>query len=538
MLTYFEEKALGAYFSAEAVTKRFTNVDLLFKVYCNIFLLSPDSVTKLRVLLQNEELNAIESEKDYYRYCRINQYNAMKSVEKGSNNEIDEAISLKYRAFMALNEMSLVKDSYSAKSVVCDCLIQAADAGHIFACYTLGILQCEGIMFDKDPEAGRSRLHKAATWNNIEGLFAALYYAHDDANKDRYLTGIYKYLSRTCRARLFETISAVYGHCSGRKYDEIDLLEKAFDQGKIKREMYSKPYARLLFSEVLSKKDKSAFIFTGNKELFEDICSLPIKLSGDQPKILYDTIDSSIISDHAQMLNEKLRLVHLRRSDDYKPICIVSDSKLVLNYCCELFAKSLSNAHVERIDVADLGEMDFEPTQNNIFVRNCDEDLFNAYFIFFEGDIKEKVCDKVTIFLQSGKRAKYRLNRPSTILDLSSILPICFADKENAKRLKPYCNVIEIAELSKSAKMKFIDHIISVKCKVYGLDEIKISKEAKEHLCEYGIDKIGTMITEAVDSSHESKLILTQEKIRSYMQKHSSRSNYGFGGGSKNENVQ
>ncbi len=529
MLTHFEEKALEAYFSAECLTHRFLgDSESLFDTYCKIFLLSEESAQKIKEIAFSKQLKDIQTPNDYFRYSRLKQYTAIISDSEGISDEYDEAISLKYKAVTeVLDVCDALRDPHAAKSLICESIVQAADFGHIIACYTLGILQIEGILFDKDIQTGIARLQKSADWLSLEGLFASLYYGVKGERRSRYIYAVYEELQRTGNKRLFEKVKAVYGDYT-KNYEEVNLLEKAFNYGKVKRETYSKPHSRLVFSNVLTK-NKAMFLLTSNQALFESACSLPLKLSDKSPQVDSEVFESSLVPAYSLTIGAKLKGTEAVRSD-CKPLCIVSDSHVLLEYFAGLVTKSLKGTHIEQIDMGDMNDCDFIPTDKNVFVCSCDEEKANVYLLFFEGEIQSDIFDRCGVFLQRKKRAKFMLNEPGATLDLSSIVPICFSDKQNAKTLQEYCEILDVGELSKSERAKFIDYIVESKRALFESEEIKTDKEVLDRLGEYDIDTIELIVGECLAGSADKRQPLTVENLQPYMSKYDTHNYYGFGG--------
>ena len=202
----------------------------------------------------------------------------------------------------------------------------------------------------------------------------------------------------------------------------------------------------------------------------------------------------------------------------------------MLGYYADLIPRCFRGCHVERIEVSDLSECDFEPTKNNIFVRSCDEDSFNIYLLFFRGEVGDREFDLARNFLQSDKRSKFRLNHPGITLDLSAVLPICLADGENAKKLRPYCDVIRISEPAEEEKQSFLRRILAEKASVYGISSLTAEEKLAEKLTRYPVDEIETICDTAIREHRMQTLTLTEETVRPYMKSAGAKRAYGFGG--------
>ncbi len=532
MFDHLTETMLKSYYIAENTVGRFcADKRPLFFAYANIFLLPQEEAERIFALSQAREVAAIQSEREYHQYLRMKQYLSMNGRPHEGDPETDGIIDLKGTAFTAALNLHLLYDAKDVRSVACENLTLAAENGTVLALNALGVLQTEGIVFHKDGAEGLKKILCAAEWNSEEGLFAALYY--DPENREKYLECLHSCLIRNGHAEVFEKVREKYGSYGKGRHREYRLLEKAFRQGIIKRDVYNKSYARLVYSGILGERDKEALLLTPNKDLFAEASSLPLKLGRGKAEFHADALDGvrpDRPEEHDHVLCA-LGNTDLRTLAGYRPLCFVSDSEYMLGYYAALLENCFEASHVERIDVSDLVDYDFEPTKNNIFVRSCDEDAFNIYLLTFRGEIANRAFDMAKNFLQSSKRGKYRLNHPGVALDLSSVLPVCFCDRENAKNLKPYCDMIRIAELTAREKRLFTERIVREKGSVYGVKELTVQEGLSEALSAYGIDEIDRAVDAAVRAHRTEKLLLTESLVRPYIGSIGTKKKaFGFGG--------
>ena len=302
----------------------------------------------------------------------------------------------------------------------------------------------------------------------------------------------------------------------------------------MKREGYDPKYARILNSKALYIKDKEKAVFTQNKEQLSVIGDLPLKLSHENiAAVDVDAVEKVAIKREVETtaVVRALKNSDLRELPSYRPLCICSDSKYILNTYARAIATKSKVAHVEMIDVGELGEYDFEPTPNNIFVRSINEDKDNRFLLFFHGEILEKKMDAVKSILQSGRRAKFHLNSPSVTLNLGAVLPICFCDKQNAQALEPYCDIVRLAPITTDELSYAVKDILVSKEQMYGVGKIKLGGEVNEVLDGYDIDAAEKLIDAAVRARREkgAKITLTREILQSYASEND-RPRIGFGG--------
>lgn len=532
MFDYLKELMLREYFCGEITIGRFIeDKKPLFTVLGHIFLLNEDEIDRLFTIVQSQEVKEILSLQDYHEYRRINQYFKAAETKHKTNKEVEEIIDLKGNSIaLSMKYEMLNKHQFTSISAL-ENFTQAAESGIIPAMHLFGILLIEGIAFNKDVNRGKRLIHKAANWNSEEGLLASIYY--DEKNRLKYLYCLRERLSRLGYSNVFNKIEKVYGNNKGEVSKEFLILELAFGKKIVERKIYDRSYARLLYSHMLSNPEKKNLLLNQNKEIYIYASALPLNLSKDFCEYNLEGLDlllSSRVEDKKK-ISLALSDIDKRTTLTYRPLCFVSNSNYLLKTYASCLSKCLKNAHIERIEVSDLSGYDLDSSNNNIFIRNCDEDESNVYFLFLRGLISNDLFNIIDNFLLTTHRQKFRLNHPGITLDLSTILPICFCNKEHAKKIQDVCNVIEIADPSSQEKLELIKSIIEHKRLLYKIDKISIDDEVSKELIKFNIDNIETLLDKAISQHRENTLILTEDLMRTYIKEANNRhTSFGFGG--------
>ncbi|MBD5101000.1 MAG: hypothetical protein HDT29_07140 [Clostridiales bacterium] len=536
MLKATTELFMSEYFLTKAILGKYLeNDENLFYSMSKIFLISESEAKRLYGLTNNDIAKGITTAKDFMQHQRMEKYSALTGSAKNSNAEWEEVARIKGNAILFATASKLVSDADSSRNVVYNALSNAVASGLVFATRIMGVLQCEGIFLGKNEEAGVKKLAKAANWNDCVSTLALLHYCTD--NRDYNMARLRQVVADSPFEELYATALDCYNVNGTAEIEGVRLLEKAFSSGVLKKEVYDPQYARILHSAALSIKDKERVIFSGDKAQLSTIGDLPLKLTLDK----VSAVDTSEFPSLALRRNdERLKIERAFKNSDlrglpsYRPICLCCESKYVLNSYARTFANKRENTHVEIIDVAELSEYDLEPSANNIFVRCVDEDKDNRFLLFFKGEISDRRMDAVKGILQSARRSKFHLNAPGVTLDLSAVLPICFCDKENAKLLKPYCDVIQLAETTADEFADVVEDIFASKEKVYGIGKIKLEGEVSEVFDGFDVDTAEKLIDSAVRARREqgANITLSKEILKSYSADYKM-PKIGFGG---NEN--
>ena len=533
MLNATVEKFISEYFLMKAILgKHLPDGRKLFGALSKICLIPEADVSKLYALAENEAAKSINTEKEFMQHQRMQKYSKLVGSEQKENAEWEEIIAIKGSAIQMAMGYNLVSGVDVSRNAAYSNLSMAASGGTVAAMQIMGILLCEGIFLDKNKVAGLKYLEKAAGWNDIISILALLHYSED--NRGYNMARLRQVLENTPYPKLYKEAAKRYGTAEDADCGEVRLLLKAFASGILKREVYDPKYARILNSKALYIKDKEKTVFSPSAELLSVIGSLPLKLTNDYiTAVDVDEVKNVTVKREAETkaVIRALRNGDLRELPSYRPLCICSDSRYMLNMFAKAIAAKSKGVHVETIEVGELIEYDFEPSPNNVFIRSIDEDKDNRFLMFFCGDIPQYKIEAVKSMLQSGRRAKFHLNSPNVTLNLGMVLPICFCDKQNAELLRPYCDIVRIAPITEDELAAVIRDILIGKEKLYGVGKIKLSGEPKDVFCYYDIDTAEKLIDSAVRARREkgAKITLSREILEEY-NADKDRPRIGFGG--------
>lgn len=534
MLSATVELFMSEYFLIKAVLgKHLEDSEKLFMALCKIFLIPENDAGELYRLSDNPTARAITTDKDFLQHQRMLKYSHLIGTADECNPEWEEIAKIKGSAILFAQSKKLFPNADASRNTVYTCLVSAATCGKVSALRITGILQCEGIFFGKNERLGIKTLSKAADWNDTVSTLALLLYCKDIRGFN--MTRLKQEVTDTPFEELYEIAAKEYGGAYTGQIEEVKLLNKAFNSGALKREMCDPKYVRILNSTALSIKDKEKVVFTQSKELVGVIADLPLKLNSSKTApIDFKPISKTIINREKELgtVVNALKNSDLRELSSYRSLCLCCNSKFILDMYAQAIRTKSANTHVEVIDVAELSEYDLEPTLNNIFVRSIDEDRDNRFLLFFHGDIPERKIDTVKSILQSTRRRKFYLNSPNVTLNLGAVLPVCFCDERNKQILKPYCDVIQLSEVTADEMPTAIKDIIASKEKVYGFSSIKLSGDASEIFKGYDIDTAEKLIDEAVRARREKGAViaLTREILQEYAAANGKQI-IGFGGG-------
>lgn len=533
MFNVLTETFLYEYFLHDAILGSFYDRKTLFLRLGEVFCLPEKEISDLFDLTENESVREIASESDYKRYRRIKQYNELIGNAQLYSEIEDMLIAIKGNAVVTATRYGMKASEESTETLVVKTLMGGAQVGNVVALRVLGILQCEGITVAKDLCCGVKNLKKAMQWGDIPATLAMVKYSSTDKVE------LVKILNASVENTPYTFLSSLVEDkydvsAEGEQSEEVLLVKQAINANKLKQDNYDSLCSRLVYSKIIGIKDKEKIVFSECKEMLSEACDLPLRLKFDEIEVDEAAIDDLKINreNERKSLIQALYGSDIRTKDEFRPICLCSNSEYVLETYASAVCGALKTSNVERIEVGELREYDFEPNRNNVFLRGLNECKNNVYLLVFKGDVSDTAIELTKTVLRSDKRRKFRLNQPAVTLDLSSVLPICVCDKENAKKLKNITEIIELAPVRAEEKASVIDDLLEKKEKTYAIGEITVSSEVKEKLCTLTAENAEKILDKVIrtNRSKGKSLELSMDMVEPYLNKKTGGNNYGFGG--------
>ncbi|MDE7405640.1 MAG: hypothetical protein K2M89_02045 [Clostridiales bacterium] len=530
MLTNQNELFLSEYFfTRSALGKLIKDPRRVFDVLAQIYLIPDADVDGLYALAEDKLVADVTNYADYLQFCRIKKYVALIGGESEFPDEIEDVIAVKGEALARAYDLKL-DGTCLTESAVFRAVTEGAAYGTVAAMRILGFIQCEGIYTDRDLAAGVKNLEKAAGWNSVESMLAVLYFGGDrQSNINRLRT-----VAEGTVYRAFPALAeAKYGVAASGVVKEGKLLNKAFALGKLTPDTYSAQHARIICSDMLDPRDKERAMFSPNDQAISDVAELPLKLHSVAFALDRTAFDDMPLVRHKEQERIAICLTNsdLLERSAFRPLCVCADSEYLRKLYSRHIRAAFSAAHVEYIDVAGLDENDLQPTGKHIFVRSCDEDLFNVYFMSFVGNISDRVMQEAVEFLQSRRRKKFCLLSPAVVINLCKVLPICFCDKQNAKELKKYCDVVTVGAVSATEKPAAYADMVASKQRLYGAKNVMLSDAAVSRLNELSVDGAESVIDSVIKYNRtKAETVITPALIDECSATRAEKHRYGFGG--------
>ena len=331
MLNSAMELFLNNYFYITALVGNFLgNGEKLFYRLAKMFFIPQEEAESLYKIADSPEMRQISTLNSFNQRSRLLEYYDLLGKSAQTAPEYDEVICIKGNALAALKGTPLDIKANAPRQVVYNTLIAAANAGLVNALFACGVLQCEGIFFDKNFKAGLKKLNNAADWLDIASLLALIEY--DEGSRSYNLARLEVAAYGTHYERLAQAAASSYAILpySGDLSASV-LLKKAFSSDTLKREQYDAKASRILKSDVLRYGDKERLIYTASKDLFNTVGNLPLKLGRSN---FADMAGSYRLELPFNRPSEKDEIDgwlsrYANSGAETRPLCIVCDSEYI-----------------------------------------------------------------------------------------------------------------------------------------------------------------------------------------------------------------
>ena len=537
MLNSATELFLTNYFYIAALVGNFLgNGEKLFYRLAKIFFVPHEEAERLYKIADSRDVRQISTPNSFNQRNRLLEYYELFGKSSQIAPEYDEVIRIKGNALVSLKGTPLEVKGNAPRQVIYNTLLTAANAGSVSALFACGLLQCEGVFFDRNFKAGLKKLNHAADWLDIVSLFALIEY--DEGSRSYNLARLEVATYNTPYERLAQDVA--HNYVIPNYFGDLSasiLLIKAFSSDTLKREQYDAKVSRILKSDVLSYGDKERLIYTGSKDLFTTVGNLPLKLGRSN---FADMAGSCRLELPFKRPSEKDEVDgwfsrYASSGADMCSLCISCESEYIQGLYCNALSDALSGAHVACIDISALTGYDLEPSPGNIFVRNIDEDKFNVFMLSARGELNEQMLSSVINFARGSARRQFHISTLGVALDLSGIMIICFCDKRNAGAFKQHFQIMELKELSAEERKESFDKIINARAKAYGLVSATICDEAYLSMRDCSIDQAEKVLDAAIrlNSANHKNITITVDMITPHL-KITHKNAIGFGGDTNN----
>ena len=288
------------------------------------------------------------------------------------------------------------------------------------------------------------------------------------------------------------------------KPDKIALaLDHAFGQGVLQSFKVNDDIMKIMLSTVLSEKSKYRLI---KETTGKNISSSEIPLGITKASSLtFDPTRFTSPSDkrkkEAVQIRSNLSMTDLRSTSVYKPLLVVCEDELVLEYYQEIIKSCFFESPVSHIRFHEGDKCDLSHSNDNIFIASMEKHNERNVIILLDR------CERLTpeestdlaVLLKAGNRKHYKSgSNPSIEIDLSGTLPVLFATTVPDKSVAECCDVVFATELTQSEFHKVLEKTLDKKREVFKLTSLSMEAAVSEFLFDYSSATVTSLLNKTI----------------------------------------
>lgn len=434
---------------------------------------------------------------DYERECRIIEYSAAVGTPAVLDDCDRMLLAAKGEALRYRQDMVSFGTVFG-EDAARDELYSAASAGNVRAGTALAILEHFGIGFAENKKRAARLLASALRWNNVEAIFTSLYICPETRPENLGRLALINDGEDGCE--LVGYISRHYGTAPGAAPEGSALMELAFSEGSVRRELYEHKFASYMYTSLLGKADKRRIALSYKKETAAVYDELPIaEDESDALSPVLSALDSVKLDREGEKrrIRRNLACVHTRRNKFYKPLLIICRDPYVTSMYKNAILSALSSAPAVKIDAALLHSEELANTKENIFFRAVNDTGRATAVVVVENvdELSSAGARELSRYIRGDMRAAFRLGYPQLTLDLSRALPVLFASGEVDESLVSLCDVVRASAVVELEKEAVVKDILDYKRRSYGLAALEVTDEVMKTL----VAKSSAQVTDLAD---------------------------------------
>lgn len=506
-----EEKCLQKYFEAQvALTNHLDNAQFkrLFDALADAYGVGAERRDRLFALVENDELKQIDSDDLYKRQKRIRQYSEDYGLDEEGAIYPPELLDIKGNAINADAAAKIAPGDQQTSSDIASRVAKAARTGNTTAMFLSALMYFEGLIVKKDVELATRTLRKLALWTSTDAQLLGI--AYDPENATQYAARLAALTVGLPEAELMDICKAKLAVLP-REDAGMRLLRKATEKGYAQADCYNSNFARVAHSEILSVGDKQRVLLSGDANFVSAVSSLPLKL----PKKPVKLTISEVKTRFARIEEQKKIARVLSSAKMRESVCFESEDTQLLKEYAEAIKLCIGCGNVQCIDFEKLDASELESETGNIFLRSINEDETNVFLISV-GEGSDPINLELALnFLDSFKRAHFKVRRLGVELNLSSVCVVPFVDSALRNSFQGRVTFVPLAKVSDKEKETVIDVEVAkfAQSGEFG-DELTLADDARQKLVAMDLEDSAVVLEQAARHAFiDGSSVITAEHV-------------------------
>lgn len=523
---------LSSYLLADALFSRFCypeEMRAIFDRYAETFCVhSKQWLNQIWEVISSDLFSLADNDCDYNRLVRLS-----KQFPDRLNVTEYYVLSLKAVAIRTKTEILQGDDDAPFETVIR--ILERRANGNDTDCMALyGFLQYHGLLIEQNTAQAQTKLNNATLWNN---LFAALTGCRSLLPTSFYQSKLCALLSGSSNQSTREYLAEQLEIPKDTEPDKIALaLEQTFCKGTFQPRRVNPELMKLMRSAVLSESGKYELIlWAASKENIT--AGVPLEIQRDTEIIpdLDDLADSFAgRSAEGDRISANLAMIDLRGTSVYKPLLIVCEDEMVLEYYTHAIRRCCADMPALMLDMQDRDKCNLSHNKENAFIAAMERfGEKNVMLLLMHCDsLDAEQSRQLAWFLKASNRKHFRIPCAVNVeVDLSGALPVLFSSHVPAECIAECCDVIIGTELSKEEFCRTLENTLEKKREQFKLSALSLAPDVSDFLFEYSSATISNLLNKAIGQQRRfcSEVHLTVKALQEVIERYyTSKSKNGF----------
>ena len=530
--TFLKGAFLSNYLFADVLFSRHcspSELRIIYEKYADVFCVNDQKwLNDMWNIITLDLFSLADNINDFNRLIRLSkQYPEKISVME------NYMLAQKTTAIQKKSDVLMSNDSASFDSTL-QILESKANSGDTDCSALLGFLEYNGIFVNQNIEQAKRRIFTAASWNHLFAILIGCQYINKQVYYPQKLCAL---LNSPSNKSVWEYLYSSIQIPSNIYPDKISLaLGYAFSQDHLQPHKTNNDVMKLMHSTILTEAAKIKILKSAKvKELFA--CEIPLNVT-KKSNIVFDSQSIVALSDvrraEVDQICSNLAMIDLRNTSVYKPLLLVCEDKLMLDYYRESIKNAFSACSTAEISLNEEDKCIISHSNDNIFVSSVEKfgDRNVVMLLDHCESLPPEACVELSKLLKASNRKQFKSAGPLPIeIDLSGTLPILFASAIPDSNIAECCDVVITKELTRSEFKNVLEHSLKKKLELFKLNSLSMDQNVSDFLFDYSSDTVTNLLNKAIGRSRASTkdIHLTVDILQSIIDKHySSKSQNSF----------
>ncbi len=489
----------------------------VYEEYARVFgIQNQDWLDTIREILSSDLFVQANTQADYHRLCRL----AALYPERISSDQ-RFVLAQKNRAILIKHELLSSQEDAPFETVL-HTVERRAEGGDTECLALLSFLEYHQLFPDMRSDGAEHHMRTAASWNHLFAILMGLSYTEEPTFYYKKLCalfggpnsqGVIAYLKKPLQLG------------KEPEPDSIAMaLDVAFCLDNLSFDQIHPEVMKLLHSTVLPDQTKAKLIQSiRHKEAVSFEVPLYVTEATEMtPLLSLFTPEGTARDKEFRQIHLNLSMVDLRSTPAYRPLLIISEDAMALDFYRNRLQSCLASSPMVRLSSPEGDQWELSPSPDHIFAAALDKTHDRNTVLVLEHceQLKPETARRLAKLLHAPCRAHTPIGTHRAEVDFSGILPLLFASTLPDPGLVCRCDVLSVAPLSREEFREVLEELLAQKKKELNLDSLSMEPNVPDFLFDFSAETVMSLLQKAVihERNVHRKILLTVPLLQSMIE--------------------